>query len=173
MQWALIVQTSSTLLVVGSFGMSEMVLRLLDAFPGWRLAWYLALGPFRPFEQVRDAPQSLLHTFVDPAVPTHAFLLALLALLAHLTHSRLVVALLAHLCCALSLSVAGGVAAARPVQTSLIARLEIIIDGGWLLVLVLGVSCMACASSHLAFAAAIRREIVSASAAPINVPAYS
>lgn len=155
---ALVTQTSSSILVFSSFALAEVAVRLLDTFPASRLAWYTNLSVFAPFERCRGVP-SPLGALIGPDTLLLSLLLVGLALIAHAARVRLAVAAISHLSLAASAWLVYAWSAddilGRVSFTTLRAREDL---GTCLVLLMLGVSSVACVLGHHSFARAIRSD---------------
>jgi hypothetical protein len=80
MSRALDVQFLGSALVIGTFAAAEGSARLLDAHPGWPLAWYLNLEVFGSFSQARLAGSALETLFRPAAMEATATAFAILVL---------------------------------------------------------------------------------------------
>lgn len=151
-------QTSSSILVFGSFASAELAVRLLDAFPASRLVWYTNLAVFSPFERCRAVP-SPLGAIVGPGTLSQSLALVGLALVAHAVRFRFGVAVMSHLSLAASAWLAYAWSAddvlGRLSLTTLQIREEV---GTCLVLLMLAISSVGCALSHRSFVRAIRSD---------------
>ena len=151
-------QALGSIIVVGTFAASELVIRLLDVFPSSAFVWYLALDVFRVFEYAR-MDTSPLRFLSDPGSFTVA--VASMGLILALRHwrFRFGVALCANLSfvavAMLAYTWARGNVTAQAASLSAVAMRPV--SDLTLLGVMLGASFAAFAFSHFSFLAAIRR----------------
>lgn len=89
-------QTFGSLMVISGFAAAEGSACLLSAYPAMPLAWYLNLGPFRPFEMARAAT-SPLNVLYGPWTLHSSIALLSVTLIVRALKLRFAVALIANM----------------------------------------------------------------------------
>jgi hypothetical protein len=158
-------QTLGSVLVAGSLVLSEVAVRLLNAFPWSATLWYVHLAIFAPIVHVRADPSPLTLLLRQGALAEFSLLL-LLTVVVWALRFRLGVALLAHLGFGTSIMIARTwiVDPQGALVPSLLLSREA--GGTCLVAILLAVSGVACALSHLSFII----EIARSSGSPIGRP---
>lgn len=159
MNWRLTAQSCGSVIVVGAFAASEAAALYLSTHPGSGFAWYMNLEVFRPFELARSGTSPLRALFGPASLGIALVLLGTVALL-HLRQLRWGVALAANLSFVFAAFLARSWSGVPGTRSAALGGFAGTASGDHLLVaILLAVSFLSVAVSHLAFLGRVAGEL--------------